>query len=946
MAEPPPQVVGQNGYLVALEGPADIVSTQLRLLPTSRQILVLPDIQHYLPKESKDEEPFSPRRYIQRIYKAFEARHTEAQDFLRQSTTEEGRFVFTNGGTIGAQAQCVSAISEYVTGGDLDEADALFNSLVSNGLAGLSTETKQSVNHNASIFTWEEKVVELKPTALRPRPSRQPRQTEWNPRKGAIDSPLDISDNPIIRAMRAAEALDKETEFLQPVNHDVDLTVGLVEIKKANTVRSLSLSVVESVKGFSSPSTLSALSGLSGVEAPSYESGPPLLVTKESVEEQPPKIPPRKRPLRIHIPTPSLSWKGKAEVSGDEQISPTAKSFLPPAFKSMGEKRPWTAETYAPSTREQCGGWKLQQRIHQNTTVNWGMFEKWGDRTEPEPRFDPEPIQTPVLPLHEDLVIYLSAEEQDRISKFIFDNFCEGNYNKRVSDKSPARSKEMPSSSRKESDGHRDSVHGSSSWESSWSDGALVHGLPTPGSSPTPSKSQRGTVPWPEHGLHHLNVRKAAPINLQNSVRSLLRSCVSIRHGTGKALPSLKPSGAEILWAPLHCGADESKRIDMILAVGAEEGVKAQQMALVTEGIENLGRKRSGSSQSGRLKLRPLIASAMQAFTAQPLTRQCQSNPFSDRELLAALIIPHLDTYLHKHQDIRLLLIDYPAEHLGTVIAMQQLIGAESMKVVGILNSEGDGSSLIRPLTAPPRPESKKAAGARFQNEFGDKVLALMGACSFSRVNFLLASSASEYERAAFIAAIRESLISVSDFYMPELPLYKLPVNAVPEMGVGRWSTRRPTLSINRSVSTSHLSKSKTGTFASKLDTPPTSPADSYLAVGGLRSVAPGGRHSPPVPVGKWDRVPRIYKSNRITDRVRWADENYAVSPSHLNTSSRLAESVTMAGEFRRNRDEFYDDDDEEDEDEDERRLMPLYLQRQVERRESHKAMKVLGLSL
>ncbi|KAK4228002.1 hypothetical protein QBC38DRAFT_170343 [Podospora fimiseda] len=936
MAEPSPHPVRKNGHLVALEGPADIVSTQLRLLPTSRHILVLSGLEHYLPNDTKDEEPFSPRQFIHRIHKAFEARQTEAQEFLRQSAPGEVRFVFTHGGTVGAQTHCLSAISEHVTGGNRDEADALFNRLVSNGLDGLVTET-QAVYHKASVVTWEDKSTELKPTVLRPRPFRKFKQPDWNP-TNATGGLFDICEDPIIRAMRAAEALDKETEFLQPVSHDVDLTVRVVEIKKPNATRSLSLSAVESAKNLPGST---APSPPGGPEAPpssaSSESDPLLPVNKGAIPDLPPKIPPRRRPLRIHIPTPSLSWKGKAEVKVDEEISPTAPNSLPPTAESIDEKGPWTAETYTPSIREQSDRRKVHRAIQQSTKVDWGMFEKWGQNASPLPEPELEAAPTPVLQLGEDLVIYLSPEEHDGTLKFVFEGFNNGNYNDRVSMASEDSVSKVSNSSPKSSKERRTSVNSFNSWRSSWGDGALVHGLPTPGSSPTPSKARPVSVSGPEQRLYRLNVGKETPLSLQNSIRLLLRSRFWSANRPSKAPPSPKPSVPERSWSPLACGADatfgmgQTKRVDMILAIGAEGGVKPYEMAPVTEGIENLGQKRTGGTLCARLKLRSLIAGAMQAFTSLPLTRQCQGNPFSDRELLAALIIPQLEAFLHRNKDIRLVLIEYPAEHLGTVIAMQQLIGTESMKVVGILNSEGDGSSLMRPLTAPPRPESKKTTGAKFQNEFGDKVLALMGGCSFSKANFLLASSASEYERAVFIAAIRESLISVSDFYIPETPLYK-------SSSSDKKSNRRPTLNISRSASTSHTSKVKThGVMASRLDTPPASPADSYLPTGGLRSATQGAL------VDK-DRVPRSYnKSNRITDRVRWADVNYESSQSQTTTSSssRMAKSVTMTAFQRSKVDNDHDDDDE---DEDERRLMPLYLQRQVERRQSRKALKVLGL--
>lgn len=154
----------------------------------------------------------------------------------------------------------------------------------------------------------------------------------------------------------------------------------------------------------------------------------------------------------------------------------------------------------------------------------------------------------------------------------------------------------------------------------------------------------------------------------------------------------------------------------------------------------------------------------MQAFTAQPLAKQVQSNPFVDRALLAALIIPHLERYMAAHPDVRFLLIEYPAEHLTTILALQTLIGTEMMKVVGIINGDSSSPADRRPSEGfrSLNPQGAHMSGAR------------LGSCSFSRGNFLLASQASGFETAAFVAAIRESLISISDFYIPERPLYKL----------------------------------------------------------------------------------------------------------------------------------------------------------------------------
>ena len=77
----------------------------------------------------------------------------------------------------------------------------------------------------------------------------------------------------------------------------------------------------------------------------------------------------------------------------------------------------------------------------------------------------------------------------------------------------------------------------------------------------------------------------------------------------------------------------------------------------------------------------------MQAFTAQPLANQTSDNPFTNSYLLATLIVPHLEIYLALHSEVRYLLLQYPPEHLRTVLALQKLLGVDLMKVAQIVDS-------------------------------------------------------------------------------------------------------------------------------------------------------------------------------------------------------------------------------------------------------------------
>ena len=173
--------------LIALEGSPDVISTQLRLLPNSPQILILPPIQEYV-EDDGTEDRFDAKNFVRRIYNATRARNEAAQQFLAKGTSSAKRVVFLNGGTAGAVALCVSAISQHETDGDWETAESLFARLVENGVSGLVKDVRPEVQRQASSEI-SEPVPELD---------------------------CDEAQDPITRAMRAADALDRETESLQP----------------------------------------------------------------------------------------------------------------------------------------------------------------------------------------------------------------------------------------------------------------------------------------------------------------------------------------------------------------------------------------------------------------------------------------------------------------------------------------------------------------------------------------------------------------------------------------------------------------------------------------------------------------------------------------------------------------------------------------------------------
>ncbi|PHH83383.1 hypothetical protein CDD82_1612 [Ophiocordyceps australis] len=165
------------GSIVAFEGRSELVSTQLRLLPPSSQLLVLPHVKCYLARQSPGQR-FDPCDFVLQVNKALAARLDAAHTFLKGSTTGGKRLVFMNGGTAGAQALCIRAIMKHETAGDQIQALAVFDDLVWNGTEGL-----------------RRKAVPLAVKIVQPSPA---------------------FEDPVSKAMRAAEALDSQTANLQP----------------------------------------------------------------------------------------------------------------------------------------------------------------------------------------------------------------------------------------------------------------------------------------------------------------------------------------------------------------------------------------------------------------------------------------------------------------------------------------------------------------------------------------------------------------------------------------------------------------------------------------------------------------------------------------------------------------------------------------------------------
>lgn len=182
------------GAIVAIEGPKSIVSTQLRLLPTSPQILILPALDSYIAKPASFLDVFDPSSYLRQVNAAMKVRHREAEEFLESSTEANRRMVFLDGGAVSAQALCLKALMHHETAGDRVAAEAVLRRLTRSGLPGLLQGGPEGRHHSEPAVYVKEQEDD------------------------------DVSSDPSTRAMRAADALDRQTANLQ-VSNELDLTI-------------------------------------------------------------------------------------------------------------------------------------------------------------------------------------------------------------------------------------------------------------------------------------------------------------------------------------------------------------------------------------------------------------------------------------------------------------------------------------------------------------------------------------------------------------------------------------------------------------------------------------------------------------------------------------------------------------------------------------------------
>lgn len=305
---------------------------------------------------------------------------------------------------------------------------------------------------------------------------------------------------------------------------------------------------------------------------------------------------------------------------------------------------------------------------------------------------------------------------------------------------------------------------------------------------------------------------------------------------------------------------------------------------------------------------RYLLANAMQAFTAQPLANQTSDNPFNNPYLLASLIIPHLETYLALHTEVRYLLLEFPPEHLSTILALQKLVGVDLMKVAQIVDSKTGDFGAFKHIRGASISSITEKTGP-----LGKPVGTPSSAStdvSVSKANFLLTSNASDSEIATFVATVRKILMEVSQFYTPEEP----PQPALTKKPSGKRPKPLPlTSTFSPFPKTTGPQSPKSPMTPSIIPTPTVSPALSTFAKSTVETI----------------------KTSKSTRSVK----------SRKSKSTRRRPPTADGGESIMTYD--YDPAEDSDYDFEERRLMPIFLQKpsRLQKPNSRKALKFLGLA-
>lgn len=995
-----------HGNVVALEGLPDVVDTQLRLLPTSAQILVLPSIQSSIKAKAID-RPFDARSFIREVHEASTIRHAQALEFLQGSTPSSKRLVFLNGGTVSAHTLCITAIRREEGFESYAKAEAIFTELVKEGLAGLVGPS-------------------TKPGSI---------LSDQNGRETCLYEEVEIED-PSTSAMRAAEVLDRETESLQPnvllppaihirprssslptgsspqqgIAEDTPLTIidgsadeespprstqrmgrgGFLDdapkfhahwrdSKSSSAVRMSTCSRIVATYAYAptynnfprSAGDLACLSPLSELPLPSPLSPGKTVFEQAKVLDMAPLADTtaltRARSLERKVPARHIDLKrsnSAAVVNRDFIDRKKIDGQDARCYSWIGVPGPATSSRHVHTNidlRRTVVCKANETTISRSTSrkrLENGLLHVEKDTDAVDTITEPTPtlMDGPVLPFTEDLVIQLAGDARHILFESIMHGFMTGIYpvacvpetieipdfpaTPKTSEFPAPRSLKKPKSAIWASlSDEYDPFRPQST--------CIVDDVPEPARS-VKSSITATDLPTPAHTPPPFQAPPPPTKNLGGRFRVLrtsrMKSAMCIQNALRRELDNHYPSlpdnfcqkslsilpGMDNLWRVAFDGATEPRRLgrddrniipstqkqrlDLVLAVGADEDVERYFAASVLEQMGRLGNVSTNGAvaRSGRLDLRYLIDIALRMRPDQS-----PGDPLANPLMLATLVIPQLDMYLLAHPDVRFMLLEYPPMHFATMLALQNLMGEHIFKVACILSEQT------------PLERRDSARSIRVPHQVLQSFTAATQSLSLSNyADFTIAATAEDPEVDMFISDIWKTLVDASDFYS----LDQMPIDP------GSKPAR-------------HGSSSSRGTSILRLSTLPQETKNQVI------TSCVGTQTEPQ----SWDSsddssTRQNIKANRNRGRRRLESptpsaKSRAFSITSTRTArtgkSRAARRTTMGTTGGNSIMDYYDPADDSDYDLEERRLMPLYMTHgQVPRKgNTMKALKWLGLA-
>lgn len=638
-------------YAVTVEGDAQTVSQQLRLLPLSRNILCLPLLSWSPPTTPSSrpattgygvpEKPPASLAEIKASVLKLHSEHVEraqrAREWLDGERLVDGerRFVFYNGGVPSAKKACLTGIKEALPDRKEAEVEKLWEDIVKGGVQGLVPEEGLEVvglvaEGNNEPLLVEEQLYEwprkrsLSPSTQRstPRPET-PGDIKLGSRRGS-----DYSDG-VKHSQTTQERKDsvsgrngvalngiRDSIALRPPTLE-ELDAG-IEIGKASAVVISARSRGNTIVTKHSVSSLHTKSSSRKGSLSNSSSGspPPLPNMLEELDGA------RKFRLSIEkridsayssgvsgIPTPPTPPKS-AELREDS-IDIDSFCFREPKQRARSVERPGSARSSPPSSRSPSPTPSSTADVSGATIIPSPSYSQVTYGLLPDVLVEPE-VEPLFPPLEENLVINLSLEGST-------DHTLE----KLLSEEFPQRS---PLD-------RRYTFHMSQTLidpkytlgQPRYSSQALQSPTsPRPPSQIGPLHATAVTFP----PLHRITYQKSnAYLDIQNEIRALLVRNVPQPQLTTPTAGALDPVGwllgsdEEQMWRPVLAESFKGHEdaicpgIDVIVAVGAEgrerchrdldeTEKKGTELAnLLSETFDSMGRNGSGGTRASRISL-------------------------------------------------------------------------------------------------------------------------------------------------------------------------------------------------------------------------------------------------------------------------------------------------------------------------------------------------------